>query len=708
MPMHRFTILMLCLLALGTASLAAQPADDGIEVTLAANPTAMVGGGDTITYTIGVSSGADVTGGTVTVTFPIPDSTEFSSAMPNAGSCTDPADASSPLTCDLNLPTSATITVEVTVPSSGCTSTTSTAQASASGTCTVQDPMTSMESDQPCSDTSGPVDVTLEPTVDFAVTATPLPAPDPGEIATYLVGDTPTFQVRVDNDATSGDPVSGMLEAPLPLELSFMSAASTQAACAVNPGSGDNGEDVVLCILDPLAAGSFLTIFLQMNATDSGDPVVQELAIEPQETTDLDCEPANDAASVDLTILPNADVEIASVADGPDPSFAGDPLSYTLTLLNNGPGTAADGTLSIDVPAGTGLVSSNPAGCGLSGTTIDCPLDDLAAQDTATVEIQITPDPSLRGTFTSTATVSLADGDTDMDSTNDTATIETTLNGLADLSFTLTVDPDPLPAGGTAVYTLTLTNGGPSSARNVVAEITLPDGVTFLESPAPMVTSIDPMVVFQSSFESGTLAGWSDAVGALAVTACTASGQVVTCTVDEILPGSSAAVTFSVAVDSSVSGDLETTVTVESDETEATPEDNTGGTTSGTTRNLVDLSAEALVEPDPALAGSSLTYTLTITNHGDADATGTQLDAFLPLDTTLLTSSVQPSGVCTGSEPVTCEIGDLASGGQATVTFETFVAVDAAPFISLNALVTADQVDANTGDDRLVVTTQVN
>lgn len=700
--MHRFTILALLLAA--TASVAgAQAPDDGIEVTLADPSPTSAGAGDTVTYTIGLTSGADVTGGDVTVTFPIPASTEFSSATPSVGTCTDPPDASSDLTCDIPLPAAATIAVEVTIPQDGCTTTSSNAQATASGSCTVTDPMTGTTSTVSCSDTSPSVALTIESTVDFGVTASAFQTD-------LSVGDTPTFQIRVTNfGGATTDPVSGMLEAPLPDQLTFMSAASTQAACAVNPGAGDNGEDVVVCILDPVAAGSFLTLFLQMNAVDSGDPVTQAFDVVPLETTDLDCNATNDDASVDVTISPNADLEVVSATDGPDPSFAGDTLTYTITLLNNGPGTAADGTLSVEVPTDTGFVSSDPDGCMLSGTTVSCALDDLASQDTTTVEIQITPDPSARGTFTSTATVSLADTNTDGDASNDSATIDTTLEGLADLSFTLTVDPDPLAAGGTAVYTLALNNAGPSSALNVVAEITLPDGVTFGESPAPGTVSIDPRMIFEENFESGAIGDWTGTAGALGVTECTASGQVVTCTVDEIAPGSPVTITFSADVDSSVSGDVETTVTVDSDDTDATPDDNTGSTTTGSTRDLVDLTIEVDDSPDPVSVGGTLTYTLTVTNNGSADATGTTLDAFLPLDTTLTSSTVSPSGSCTGSEPVSCEIGDVASGGgTATVTFETTVSAEAAPFISLNALVTADQVDANTGDDRVVEDTEVN
>ena len=51
--------------------------------------------------------------------------------------------------------------------------------------------------------------------------------------------------------------------------------------------------------------------------------------------------------------------------------------------------------------------------------------------------------------------------------------------GTADLALTKTANPDPAPAGGPLVYTLIVTNNGPTTANNVTLTDTLPAGVTF-------------------------------------------------------------------------------------------------------------------------------------------------------------------------------------------------------------------------------------
>ena len=53
-----------------------------------------------------------------------------------------------------------------------------------------------------------------------------------------------------------------------------------------------------------------------------------------------------------------------------------------------------------------------------------------------------------------------------------------TLTG-ADVSATLAAAPDPVPAGGTVTWTLTVANAGPEAAPDAVAALRLPDGTSF-------------------------------------------------------------------------------------------------------------------------------------------------------------------------------------------------------------------------------------
>ena len=47
---------------------------------------------------------------------------------------------------------------------------------------------------------------------------------------------------------------------------------------------------------------------------------------------------------------------------------------------------------------------------------------------------------------------------------NNSATTLTVVNNVSDMTVTKIDTPDPVPAGGTLLYTITLTNNGPSDA----------------------------------------------------------------------------------------------------------------------------------------------------------------------------------------------------------------------------------------------------
>jgi uncharacterized repeat protein (TIGR01451 family) len=77
-----------------------------------------------------------------------------------------------------------------------------------------------------------------------------------------------------------------------------------------------------------------------------------------------------------------------------------------------------------------------------------------------------------------------------------------------------------------------------------------------------------------------------------------------------------------------------------------------------------DLAVTQTATPDPVLVGSPLTYAVTVSNAGPSAATGVTLTDALPAGVTLVSAS--PG--CTGTGPVTCALGSLASGASATVT----------------------------------------
>ncbi len=76
--------------------------------------------------------------------------------------------------------------------------------------------------------------------------------------------------------------------------------------------------------------------------------------------------------------------------------------------------------------------------------------------------------------------------------------------------------------------------------------------------------------------------------------------------------------------------------------------------------------------PDPAVSGQPLAYTLTVTNNGPVSATGVTVSD--PVQTGVTWESTTPSqGNCSSPSGVTCELGTIANGNSATVTINVTV-----------------------------------
>ena len=81
-----------------------------------------------------------------------------------------------------------------------------------------------------------------------------------------------------------------------------------------------------------------------------------------------------------------------------------------------------------------------------------------------------------------------------------------------------------------------------------------------------------------------------------------------------------------------------------------------------------DLSVSKQDSPDPVGLGNTLTYTVTVTNHGPADATAVSLADSLPAGV-IYVSANSSQGTCTqNAGTVNCPIGDMGSGATVTVT----------------------------------------
>ncbi|MEA3239757.1 MAG: lamin tail domain-containing protein, partial [Candidatus Bipolaricaulota bacterium] len=180
-----------------------------------------------------------------------------------------------------------------------------------------------------------------------------------------------------------------------------------------------------------------------------------------------------------------ADLSLVKSVDNAEPQ-EGDTIVYTITLANDGPSVATGVQITDALPAGLSYVSDNGGGAYDAGTGV-WSVASLASGSSTSLAITATVDTGTAGsTITNTAEVTVA-GQPDPDSTpnnhhpdeDDQSSIDLTVQS-ADLVVEKTVD-NPTPSeGDTIVYTITLTNDGPSDASGITLSDTLPVGVTYV------------------------------------------------------------------------------------------------------------------------------------------------------------------------------------------------------------------------------------
>lgn len=201
------------------------------------------------------------------------------------------------------------------------------------------------------------------------------------------------------------------------------------------------------------------------------------------------------------------------------------------------------------------------------------------------------------------------------------------------------------------VYTVTVTNNGPSTATSVTLTDTLPDGVTFVSAGSTTPVS-------NTAVPGGTELGYS-------------LGTLTT--------GQSAVVTINATIDSDASGTLtNTAVTAGLDESNTTNNTDTAITTVSPEIDLaiskIDDDADETLAP-----GDLVTYTIDTVNNGPSTATSVVMTDTLP---TGLTFVLAGSTVPTSSTPVaggtqlTYNLGTLPDEGTARVTIVAQINAD--------------------------------
>ncbi|MDD3875275.1 MAG: GEVED domain-containing protein, partial [Bacteroidales bacterium] len=181
-----------------------------------------------------------------------------------------------------------------------------------------------------------------------------------------------------------------------------------------------------------------------------------------------------DPATVYITMDGTADMGIAKAVDNTTPDV-GSEVEFSLTITNNGPNIALDVEVTDILPSGYAYVSDNGNGAFDDGTgiwTVGNVLKDSSKTLTITALVLAS------GDYENIAEVTTSSNDPVPG--NNIDTVETTPVPQADLTITKIADNPSQNVGNDIVFTLEVTNDGPSDATNVEVEDLLPDGYTYV------------------------------------------------------------------------------------------------------------------------------------------------------------------------------------------------------------------------------------
>jgi len=377
--------------------------------------------------------------------------------------------------------------------------------------------------------------------------------------------------------------------------------------------------------------------------------------------------------------------------DSPDPVYAGDYLTYGITVRNNGPIDATNVVVTDTLPAGVTYVSDTDSCVQGPVGTLVCSLGDLADGASTSFNILVDVDPDLVAiaggptTLTNMAIVGSAQGE--LDRVNNTATAATFVQEQADLRLFKDCKPDgPLLAGTTGTCFITVENLGPSTARGVtVSDNHFSNGVFNI---GVVTTSAGGCVVTPNP-QNGT-------------------GDV-NCSLGDVDPGD--VVNIHVPITAALPQDVNDLATART----LTPDPYQGNNfaTDGLRfTGAADLALTKTATPNPVIAGNQLTYDLTVTNNGPSTAVNVVIEDVTPAGLTIQSVNASAGSCNAGvpgnaSLPTKCTFNSLAPGVTETMQIVTLVDVTFVGNLGNNARVYSDTYDPDNSNNLATVATVV-
>jgi uncharacterized repeat protein (TIGR01451 family) len=486
---------------------------------------------------------------------------------------------------------------------------------------------------------SDTVMISVASSADLSVTISDTPDP-------VVAGAPLAYTITVRNDGPSVA-LASTLDLVLSAGVSLVNVTSSIGTCSGN----------LSCSFGDLPVGAEVNITVNVTVAETSRGTLSAGATVSSSTPD----PlrADNSANAITTITGDVVLELSKTAS-PSTVSAGEPLTYTLTVRNNGTSASLGVVLTDTLPIAftQSSISASQGDCAGIGT-IGCSLGTLGSGESATVTIVGTLDQAARGELLNSASVSDNEGLTTF------TALVSPITARAELQISKTASAFSATPGGSLSYTITVTNTGPALATGVVLTDTLPAGTSL------------------SDLDDGGLP-------------CAAT----TCSIGELPVGASATIRLVVAIDPAARGTLNNSASASAVEAPTV-----SSSVNTTLAPVADLSIVSLSESgDPVGIGNTVRYEAVVRNDGPSAALSPQLIFSLPSNLSFVGSL--PAGLCVGAgSALNCTLANLAPGATATFSIE---ARATATGVALTAAeVRASETDPVASNNRAEISTSI-
>jgi uncharacterized repeat protein (TIGR01451 family) len=510
-----------------------------------------------------------------------------------------------------------------------------------------------------------------------------------------IPGNTITYTQVVKNNGPQ-DAVNATFSEAVPAGTTFNSLAKPAGWACVTPAVGGTG--LITCtnpnVANGAAAGTF-TLVVTVGAAITSGSVITDVASITSGTNDPNL--SNNSATV-MTLVAaatTADLTISNSAS-PNPVIAGNNITYTQIVMNNGPAAASPASFSEAIPANTTFQSlTPPAGWACStppvgGTgNINCTIGSIASGAFApfSLVVQVNAGTPSGTTISDTVTTGSSTPDPNPSNNSATADVVVATAGQADLAISGTNSPNPVLAGNNETYAVTVVNNGPAAAAAPTFTDVLPAGTTFVSlTPIPVNwTCVLPGVGMTGTITCNdtlplAVGGKANFLIVLQVIATTAPGTFITNTLT----------VSSTTSDPNLANNSVSLTTVVASPTQA------------------DVAVTKTGAPDPVNQNTTLVYTITVSNSGPAVATNVVATDTLPAAVTYLSSSTTLGGCVQAAGTVTCNLGTMSVGQVAVISISVNATTFSSASLATNSVtITHGESDPNSANNTATFTSTI-